>query len=108
MNDTALLLPAHRMEELSKETFWMDHMIAGEESEGDYCYEGSSSLPTIGSSVHGFYYVEEDCKPYIFRVIGICFYEFDASEPRHSKSIGAILIDPVMENYIREAPSNPA
>jgi hypothetical protein len=105
MNDTALLLPDRRMDELSKKTFWMDHTIAGEDSEGDYCYEGSSNLPTIGSSVHGFYDAGEGSKPYIFRVIGVCFYEFEIGAPRHSKAIGAILIDPVMENHIKEAPA---
>jgi hypothetical protein len=87
-----------QMESLKDKKFWMDHIIVGDRSEGDYPYEGSSSLPAIGSSVNGFYDAGEGSKPYIFRVIGICFYEVEVSAPRHSKSIGAILIDPVMPN----------
>ena len=85
---------------------WMDHMVAGENTEGDYLYEGRDSLPEVGSSVTGYYDSGEGSKPYIFRVVGICFYEVQEMRQRNSKSIGAILIDPVMENYLKETPQS--
>jgi hypothetical protein len=103
MNETMLKRPAT---EGFPETgaFWMDHMIAGYESEGDRRYEKVNDLPDIGGSVMGYYDDGESSKEYIFRVIAICLYDLEVRPATNSKSIGAILIDPVMENHIKEAP----
>jgi hypothetical protein len=92
------IAPFHdAMESLQGKKFYMDHMIAGEQREGDYLYHGIENLPPIGSSVNGVYRAGEGIStPYIFRVVGMCFYEVEVNRPRHSKSIGAILIDPVI------------
>jgi hypothetical protein len=82
----------------------VDHIIVGDRYEGDYPY-GIETLPSVGSSVNGYYNNGEGSKPYIFRVVGVCFYEAEVTALRHSKGIGAILIDPVMENHIKETPA---
>jgi hypothetical protein len=101
---TAMMLTLESLESLKGERFWMDHIIVGDKHEGDYSYE-LETLPNVGSSVNGFYNNGEGSKPYIFRVVGVCFYEAEVTAPRHSKGIGAILIDPVMENHIKETPA---
>lgn len=89
-------------ESLKDARFYMDHIISGKSGyEGDYSYHGIENLPTIGSSVSGFYDAGDGSKPYLFRVVGLTFYEAEVSELRESKAIGAILIDPVMESPVK-------
>jgi hypothetical protein len=102
---TAMLTTLESLESLRGEHFWMDHIIAGQEYEGDYLYNGVENLPNVGSSVNGFYDDGDGSKPYIFRVVAVTFYEVEVTAPRHSKSIGAILIDPVMENPVKGTPA---
>ena len=95
MNETILKRPVTEGFPISG-TFWMDHIIAGHEYEGDYQYTNVNALPSIGSTVSGFYNDADTSKQYIFRVIAVCLYEVEVRPAIHSKSIGAILIDPVM------------